>query len=126
VSEWQPIRTAPKDSDLLVWFDHAADPYHDPERPERLTDYAAWTESGDFLDGRGVAVARWHEGHWESAGDYGEGYWMPAAWFARENDDYERVCNPTHWMPLPAPPRTERARNVNEQTPVQTRPPGAR
>jgi hypothetical protein len=96
--EWQPIEAAPKDVNILVWYDHDADPYQDPNNSNRITDYAAWTEDGDFLDGKGWAIARWHDRQ------YGEGYWLPAAWFALENDGYERVCNPTHWMPLPAPP----------------------
>ena len=107
MSEWQPIETAPKDQDILVWFDHDKDPYQCPHDPKRLTDYAAWTESGDFLDGKGFAVARWFGRQWEPTGDYGEGYWMPGAWFVCENDDYQRVCNPTHWQLLPAPPEAQ-------------------
>lgn len=57
--KWQPIETAPKDIDILVWFDHEADPYQDPSDQNRLTDYAALAENGDFLGGSGVAVAKW-------------------------------------------------------------------
>ena len=102
---WQPIETAPKDRDVLVWFDHDADPYQDPTEPNKLTNYAAWADGGDFLDNAGMAVAKWHPQYFESEDEYGNGYWMPEAWFARENDDYERVCNATHWMPLPEPPQ---------------------
>jgi len=102
--EWQPIETAPKDRDILVWYDHDADPYHHPDNPNLLTDYAAWADSGDFLAGRGVAIARWQDAEWESVDEYGNGYWLPSAWFAFESDDYERVCNATHWMPLPESP----------------------
>lgn len=94
----------PKDKDILVWFDHDADPYQDPNDPCKLTDYAAWTEAGDFLDGSGFCIARLFPQHWESVDEYGGGYWLPAWWFAKENGDYELVCNPTHWMPLPEAP----------------------
>ncbi len=102
--EWQPIETAPKDRDIFVWYDNDADPYYFPDNPSKLTDYAAWADGGDFMDGRGYCIARWQEQHWESTDEYGGGYWLPAWWFALEADDYERVVNPTHWMPLPAPP----------------------
>jgi hypothetical protein len=101
---WQPIETAPKDRDILVWFDHEADPYQDPENPDRLTDYAAWAESGDFMAGKGVCIAKWSPAFWESVDEYGAGYWLPAWWFAKQFGDYEYPCNPTHWMPLPDPP----------------------
>jgi hypothetical protein len=101
---WQPIETAPKGVDVLVWYDHDADQYLDPESPDKLTNYAAWAESGDFMDGTGYCIARWFPQQWESTDEYGSGFWLPAAWFAAENDDFARVVNPTHWMPLPEPP----------------------
>ena len=83
VQVWQPIVTAPTGEDVLVWYDHGADPYHDPQNPSRLTDYAAWADGGNFLDGKGVTVARRCPQHWESTDEYGDGYWLPAAWFSR-------------------------------------------
>ena len=102
--EWQPIETAPKDQDILVWFDHEADPYQDHNNPEKLTDYAAWAECGEVLHGRGLCIAKWFQQQWEACDEYGGGFWMPPCWFAYYRNDYEVACNPTHWMPLPAPP----------------------
>lgn len=104
--EWLPIETAPKNQLILVYYDHGSDPYQDPNDPARLTDYAAWAESGDFMDGKGFCLAKWFPPHWESVDEYGGGYMLPAWWFAAENDDFERPVNPTHWMPLPTPPLT--------------------
>lgn len=106
-SKWQKIETAPRDQNILVWFDHDADPYQDPQEPDKLTDYACWAESGDFMDGKGHCIAKWFPQHFESEDEYGTGYWLPAYWFAYENGDWERVVNPTHWMPLPAPPEAD-------------------
>jgi len=104
MSEWKPMGTAPKDRDILVWYDHDRDPYQDPEDDSRLTDYAVWCESGNYLRGRGWAIARWFPEFFETTDGYGSGFYLPAWWFAREGDDYEWVCNPTRWVPLPAPP----------------------
>lgn len=103
--EWQPIATAPKDSEILVWFDHDADPYQEPDNPERLTDYGAHAESGEFLEGSGVTVAKWQDRIWESVDEYGDGYWVPAGWFSRGDfGHFEVVCNATHWTPIPGKP----------------------
>lgn len=102
--DWWPIETAPKDANILVWFDHKADPYIDPNDPNKLTAYAAWAEGGDYLEGLGICIAKHFPPHFETEDEYGNGYWLPAAWFAHENGDWVRACNPTHWMPLPPPP----------------------
>ena len=103
---WQPIDSAPKDIEILVWYDHHADPYFEPNDRSKLTSYAANAESGEFLDGRGVTVANWQPQIWESTDEYGGGYWLPGGWFAKGDfGHFETVCNATHWMPLPEPPQ---------------------
>lgn len=104
---WYPISSAPRDTDILVWYNHDADSYQSETEPGKLTDYAAWADGGDFMDGRGWCIAKWQPSFWERTDEYGSGYFMPAWWFARENDDYERVVNPVLWSPLPKPPKTE-------------------
>jgi len=87
--DWQDIKSAPKDVDVLVWFDHEADPYQSPDDTNKLTDYAAWAESGDYMAGSGICVAKWFPQQWERTGEYGDGYFMPECWFAKQMDDYE-------------------------------------
>jgi len=108
MSEWQLIDTAKRDekAPILIWFDHDADPYNDPTDPTRLTDYAAVAESGDFLSGKGVAIAVWRDGYHESDGwEAANRYWVPGGWFAwLDGDAADQVANATHWMPLPSAP----------------------
>lgn len=109
MADWRPIETAPKDVPILVYYDHEADPYRDPENPDKLTTYAAHAEGGDFLDGKGIAIARWSEGWWESEGweSTTSDYWMPAVWSAWFDGDFaDHVVNPLFWRPLPEPPTT--------------------
>jgi len=115
VGEWQSIETAPKDRPILVWFDHDADPYSDPEESDKLTAYACHAEGGDFLSGAGIAIAHWSDGWHETVDEYGSGYWMPAVWLAWFNGDFaDHVLNPIHWMPHPPPSTQQEAQRHGE------------
>lgn len=108
MTNWQPIDSAPKDEavPLLVWFDHDADTYQDPNNPGYLTDYAAVAEGGDFLSGSGVAIVVWREGYHDSDGwESAQSYWVPGGWFAYLNGDAtDYIANAVDWMPLPSGP----------------------
>lgn len=83
--EWQPIETAPKGRKLIVGYLNRANRwrtvmgcYYEPETLESEETESGWAEAG------------WYE----------------------ESDTYDVImpcdCEPTHWMPLPAPPLAAR------------------
>ena len=72
---WQPIETAPKDGTRIL----------------------AWAyREGWQQDGPAQVVSAWHSGRWCIMGATGRDRHWP---------DVKDSCNPTHWMPLPPPPR---------------------
>lgn len=76
--EWQPIETAPKDGrEIIVWGVRGGDwGYTEPE----------WTWTG----------ARWSGGSLS----------VPAGWYeTKATPRYSNGFSPTHWMPLPEPPK---------------------
>jgi hypothetical protein len=80
MSEWQDIKTAPKDGSTFLAFD-------------------ADDGGGIYC---GVVACRWmhadEDDEWESE------------WIVSEvgGDSELHGCNLTHWMPLPAPPKREK------------------
>lgn len=99
---WQPIETAPKDRPILAWCDHEADPYFE-EDSGRLTLYGGHVEVMSHAP-TGYHIVEWggaYEDSWEDGGAH-----MPDWWFVA-GSDFECAANPTHWMPLPAPPIKE-------------------
>lgn len=83
---WQPISTAPKDgTPILIW---EPGPHAFGNR-ERHNEY---DERGKVISFAEYDDVRWAIGYWRPTGSWG-------------NRNAARV-NPTHWMPLPAPPVT--------------------
>jgi hypothetical protein len=85
VSEWQPIETAPKDGSRIILF---------------WPSFDGWTDFGWWKDNPRLKHCSEIDGIQVSA-DYFSN--------STEMDDYEMAKDgngPTHWMPMPNPPRT--------------------
>lgn len=77
--DWQPIETAPKDERILVYTDRGC------------TALVEWKAGPD--DER-----EWRDGYWQAVVD------ECFATFLQGDEILNWVIDPTHWMPLPAPP----------------------
>lgn len=89
MGEWQPIETAPKDGTDVIVRCYAAGAEFVHIAWYRSKD--EWEESGQYCGG------------WDSLADW-EGWWS----YVRTSVSQERLEGwhaPTHWMPLPAPPK---------------------
>lgn len=86
---WQPIETAPKDGTRVLLF----------------TTTAGDAELTEYLEAGGddeIPLERVQLGIWDNGNDSDDPMWMrPADW------QTETIGNPTHWMPLPAPPEVK-------------------
>lgn len=79
MSEWQPIETAPKDGTVVLLF-------------------GLWAgEVGGIAQEPQIDIGRWSGGR----SDYGSDGW----WGLITGDAYGCWMRPTHWMPLPQPPK---------------------
>lgn len=76
--KWQPIETAPKDgTEIIAWGIR----------------FGSWGYTEDRKCWTGV---KWDRGNWE----------RPGNWFeTRATPQYSAGFKPTHWMPLPEPPK---------------------
>lgn len=105
---WQPISTAPKDKPILAWcVADCGDPacgYSENASPDavNLCLYHGHAE-GLSATGEGLAIVEWG-GSWDDSTWEYSGGWMPDWWF-RFGSEFEEAANPTHWMPLPEPPK---------------------
>lgn len=77
--DWQPIETAPKDGTPVLL-------------------YGEWAgEIWGVFDEPSMEV-----GLYAGSGDYARQGFL---WAATGGDAYATWCKPSHWMPLPAPPK---------------------
>ena len=79
MADWQPIETAPKDGRFIL--------IHVPQGLETgaVTIGAYWKEEDR-------KAGRFMRGHWDG-------------WLGMDDDVASSWCEPTHWMPLPEPPK---------------------
>ena len=78
MSEWRSIESAPKNGTLVL----VCDPH---------LDYPV-TVGAYFKGDRDDATGRFQRGDW-------------AGWLSMDGDHLASISNPTHWMPLPEPPK---------------------
>lgn len=109
-TELYPIETAPKDRPILGWcVSDCGD--SDCARSGNSRDEA---RNLCLFHGHGegllICEPGWHVivwgGGWNDRTHEYDGGWMPDWWF-RFGSEFEEVCNPTHWAPLPEPPNAE-------------------
>ena len=81
--EWQPIDTAPKDGTKILGF-----------QPIR--------KLSNELSGLTANLRFVGEVGWEELDLYSDLRGWPSGWYTSED---HLMCNLTHWMPLPEPPK---------------------
>jgi len=103
---WRPIESAPQDRPIVGWcVDECSDPDCDYSggNKGRLCVFHAHAE-GLSRCGLGPQVLEWGGAFDDSSWEYPNQAHLPDWWF-RKGSEFEVVANPTHWMPLPEPPK---------------------
>lgn len=99
MAEWQTIDTAPKDGTWILAYGLAYPDYaerghwlaHAPNKPR--VPY--------------ITVVRWVEGWYDKEIEVGEGLYRKESTLAYAHWNPEPLAfQPTHWIPLPEPPRS--------------------
>ena len=83
---WQPIETAPMNGTVVMLY-----------RDGRVT-VGSWVAEHDIM------VGEYHHSTGEYLGSHLSGETLPAYWQSHDGGFTEEE-HPTHWMPLPQPPR---------------------
>ena len=105
VSQWKPIKTAPKDGTvILAYCVHSADPYWDEDGGPTTYGWNCEDYSGHVEDG--FHLIEWGEEYIETD-EYGTVTATTPAWWYLAGSDPYIPANPTHWMPLPEPPEKD-------------------
>ena len=103
MDEWRPIKSAQKDGTRIVgWCVHEADSYTE-DGGSTLTVYGAHCEGLSHVPD-GAHILEWGGERSEYDTYTGTGFTIPNFWF-RTGSEFEEVASPTHWLPLPDPPR---------------------
>lgn len=97
MTKWQPIDTAPKDGTVVLGY------------------FPDGIKARDYPHGWGERIYYRTIMRWGTANDYdGESQWIvpfpdidPGVYDDPSFDCWAMTGNPTHWMPLPAPPDRE-------------------
>lgn len=111
MSKWQPIETAPRGGTLIdLWVvDETGEGWREPSA--YFVKDVLWERYEYAADGSYKQVSSRRDGWFAPNHDYdGMDGWcdFPRSFNEHPNQRKWQFKTPTHWMPLPAPPNSER------------------